>query len=49
MKKWKCSVCGYIYDESQEALPFEDLAEDWNCPRCGAPRSAFQIIEGETT
>jgi len=49
MKKWKCSVCGYIYDESQETLPFADLAEDWTCPRCGAPRSAFQIIEGEAT
>ena len=49
MRKWKCSVCGYIYDESQETRPFEDLAEDWSCPRCGAPKSAFQIIEGETT
>ncbi len=49
MKKWKCSVCGYIYEEAQESTAFEDLPESWTCPRCGAPRSAFQIIEGEAT
>ncbi len=49
MKKWKCSVCGYVYDESHEGTPFEQLPESWTCPRCGAPRSAFQVIEGEAT
>ena len=49
MKKWKCSVCGYIYDEAKEGIPFEDLPEDWTCPQCGAPKSAFQVIEGEET
>jgi pyruvate oxidase len=49
MKKWKCSVCGYVYDESKEGIPFEDLPEDWTCPQCGAPKSAFQTIEGEDT
>ncbi len=42
MKKWKCSVCGYIYDEEKEGIPFEDLPDDWTCPQCGAPKSAFQ-------
>lgn len=49
MKKWKCSVCGYIYDESKEGIPLEELPEDWTCPQCGAPKSAFNIIEGEET
>ena len=49
MKKWKCSVCGYIYDESKEKIPFEELPEDWRCPQCGAPKSAFRIVEGEAT
>ena len=49
MKKWKCSVCGYIYDESQEGIPFTDLPEDWTCPQCGAPKSAFKVIAGEAT
>jgi len=47
MRKWKCSVCGYIYDESQEEIRFEDLESGWTCPRCGAPQSAFSLIEGE--
>jgi pyruvate oxidase len=49
MRKWKCSVCGYIYDESKEGVPFEDLPKDWVCPQCGAPKSAFSVIEGEET
>ena len=36
--KWVCSVCGYVYDGE---TPFEDLPDDWKCPRCGAPKSAF--------
>jgi len=47
MKKWKCTVCGYIYDEAQEDMPFASLPEDWTCPRCGAPLSAFQSETGE--
>lgn len=49
MRKWKCSVCGYIYDENQEGKAFADLPEDWVCPRCGAPKTAFRVIEGEET
>ena len=35
MKKWKCSVCGYIHDgdEAPEA-----------CPKCGAPASKFELL-----
>jgi pyruvate oxidase len=49
MRKWKCSVCGYVYDENQEGTAFEELPEDWTCPRCGAPKTAFRITEGEST
>ncbi len=49
MQKWKCSVCGYIYNESQEGNRFEDLDSSWTCPRCGAPKSAFSAIEAEAT
>ena len=37
-----CSVCGYNYDENTEKKEFEKLPEDWSCPICGAPKSAFQ-------
>jgi len=42
MKKWKCSVCGYIYDEEKEGIPFEDLPDDWTCPVCSSPKSVFE-------
>jgi pyruvate oxidase len=45
--KWKCSVCGYIYDEAREGVAFDDLPADWTCPQCGAPKSAFVQIAGE--
>jgi rubredoxin len=39
---YTCSVCGYEYDEKSEGTPFADLPEDWRCPICNAPKSAFE-------
>jgi len=43
--KYKCSACGYIYDEAVESTKFADLKEDWVCPKCGAPKEAFELEE----
>ena len=51
--KWKCIVCGYIYDEDEgdpdsgiePGTKFEDLPDDWVCPLCGAPKDMFEKIE----
>ncbi len=43
--KYRCSICGYVYDESQEGVPFASLPEDWQCPLCGAPKAAFEPLE----
>jgi flavin reductase (DIM6/NTAB) family NADH-FMN oxidoreductase RutF/rubredoxin len=40
-RKFKCLVCGYIYDESIEPVIFKDLPDDWVCPVCGAEKSEF--------
>ncbi len=33
--KYVCSVCGYVYDPAEhDGVPFEDLPDDWKCPRC---------------
>ena len=42
--KYRCTICGYIYDDAKEQIKFEDLPEDWKCPLCGAPKSAFEKI-----
>ena len=38
MKKFVCSVCGYVYEG--EAAPEK-------CPQCGAPASKFVAQSGE--
>jgi len=39
--KYKCSVCGYIYDDAVEKVKFEDLPDDWHCPICGSDKEDF--------
>ncbi|MGE5173809.1 MAG: rubredoxin [Betaproteobacteria bacterium] len=41
---WRCTICGYIYDDTKEGTKFEDLPDDWNCPVCNAPKDAFVRI-----
>ena len=46
MAVWKCSVCGYVYDEAKEGVPFSELKE---CPVCKQPASAFETVGGAET
>ena len=43
--KYKCTVCGYIYDEEAEGTKFADLEEDWVCPLCGVSKDDFEVEE----
>lgn len=45
--RYICGMCGYIYDEAKEKVPFKDLPEDWTCPLCGAPKSEFSPLDEE--
>lgn len=45
--KYKCTVCGYIYDDTKETVKFVDLPEDWVCPLCGAPKAMFVEVKDE--
>lgn len=55
MAQWKCSVCGYLYDETTGdpkagipgGTPFEKLPETWTCPVCGAGKEAFRKVPTE--
>lgn len=50
MQKYKCTVCGYIYDPEKgdpdsgikPGTPFEKLPDNWVCPVCGADKSLFE-------
>ena len=41
---WRCAMCKWLYNDNREGNPFEQLPEDWKCPKCGAPKSAFEKI-----
>ena len=45
--KYKCGVCGYIYDEEKEGVRFADLPDDWQCPVCGEGKEGFEPVEDD--
>ncbi|MEK7851038.1 MAG: rubredoxin [Deltaproteobacteria bacterium] len=50
MDRYKCTVCGYVYDPINgdpdsgiaPGIPFEKLPDDWVCPMCGAGKDMFE-------
>lgn len=52
MNKYKCTVCGYVYDPAagdptQGVAPgtaFESLPDSWVCPECGVGKDMFEKI-----
>ena len=52
MKKYKCTVCGYIYDPEKgdpdsgiaPGTQFEDIPDDWVCPVCGVSKENFEEV-----
>ena len=45
MAVFKCSVCGYVYDEEKEGRPLSALVR---CPVCKVPVSKFVPADGQT-
>ena len=43
--KYRCGLCGYIYDEEETGVKFADLPDDWECPICGEPKSEFVAMD----
>ena len=50
MKKYVCTVCGYVYDPEEGApdagiapgTAFEALPDDFVCPLCGVGKDMFE-------
>ncbi|MFC1807166.1 rubredoxin [Candidatus Omnitrophota bacterium] len=50
MQKYRCKVCGYIYDPEEgdtehgidAGTSFDTLPEDWLCPTCNVDKSNFE-------
>jgi rubredoxin len=53
MRKFKCTICGYVYDEAAgipekgiaPGTKWEDIPDDFACPVCTAPKSVFKLLE----
>lgn len=49
MEKYKCDVCGWVYDPAEGSpengiapgTSFEDLPDDFECPLCGVGKDEF--------
>jgi len=52
MSKYRCTVCGYIYDPEQgdpsagikPGTEFESLPDTWVCPECGVGKDMFEKV-----
>lgn len=50
MKKYVCTICGYVYDEAKgdpdngiaPGTLFKDLPADFECPVCGVGKDQFE-------
>ncbi len=50
MEKYKCNVCGYVYDPVHgdpdngvaAGTPFFQVPDEWVCPICGAGKDMFE-------
>jgi len=50
MRKYVCSICGYVYDEAvgdpergiAPGTKWEDVPGNWVCPLCGAMKAEFE-------
>ncbi len=56
MRKYICTVCGYVYDEAK-GIPEAGIApgttwemlDGWACPLCGASKAEFKAEEMQGT
>jgi rubredoxin len=51
-KKYRCLVCGFIYDEAlgdadtgiSPGTLWKDIPDTWMCPECGASKADFEEV-----
>jgi rubredoxin len=50
VQRYVCQPCGYVYDPSfgdpedgiAAGTAFEELPDDWTCPKCGVGKDQFE-------
>ena len=53
MSKYRCGVCGTIYDPAKgtparnipPGTPYDNLPADWQCPVCGSGKDKLEKMD----
>ena len=40
-----CAICGYVYDDEKEKIPFSEVGDDFVCPLCKHGAADFEPIQ----
>lgn len=43
--KYVCNLCGWVYDEDEAGVKWDDLPEDFACELCGVGKDEFSTEE----
>jgi rubredoxin len=43
--KYVCNMCGWVYDEDEAGVKWEDLPDDFACEVCGVGKEDFSPEE----
>ncbi|MBD3211994.1 MAG: rubredoxin [Candidatus Lokiarchaeota archaeon] len=45
MAIYRCKICNYIYEEEEKGVNFEELDDNYHCPKCRASKNRFERKE----
>jgi len=53
MKKYGCTICGYVYNPEEgdpdsgisPGTSYKEIPDTWQCPVCGASKNEFEPVE----
>ena len=43
--RYVCNMCGWVYDEEEQGVKWEDLPDDFVCELCGVGKDEFSPEE----
>ncbi|MFX1323446.1 MAG: rubredoxin [Promethearchaeota archaeon] len=41
MKIHRCIRCNYLYIDEEQQIPFENITDNWKCPKCRSSKKFF--------
>jgi len=41
MKIYRCKRCNYLYIDGEQKTPFENVGNQWKCPKCRSSKKFF--------